>query len=124
MMRIEKLIKAYSFYNLKSLSTREAVDLLFENISDSTPVRIEIDFTNIDSISRSFADQFHKNKLRYFKEKDIEVIAINCNDYLMDMFKVVANTNDPSFKREYKTAQYNVYNLKRNQSFKSLNLSF
>jgi len=82
------------FINQHSLITREAAQALIEYAGDTACRQIELDFTGVDFISRSFADQFHKEKMRLWQTASKEVEIVNACDNVLEMLKAVSKTQD------------------------------
>jgi hypothetical protein len=60
---------------------------------------VEFDFSNVEFISRSFADQFHKEKTKLANSKSISIL--NASEEVLRMLSTVANTQNAIY-REYK----------------------
>lgn len=123
-MKAEKLIKLNEIVKETSLISRDLADLLFIKFTEFKSRRIEVDFSGIDFISRAFADQFHKNKMSFYKKKNIEIVVVNCNSEVFNVFQEVAKTNSASYVRTYKKAQYNVFNIHTLSDLNKLDFSF
>jgi anti-anti-sigma regulatory factor len=83
-----------------TLNTREAATELVNLVSDFNSTEIELDFSGVEFISRSFADQFHKDleQLRSKKKNDIQIL--NASEPVIRMMQAVANTQHKT-EREY-----------------------
>lgn len=84
------------------LHSREAAKHLFTLIKDDQSEVIIVDFKDIDSISRSFADQFYKEKQKIQKNHSINLNILNCSEQVAEMFSIVEKTQnkeDRFFKR-------------------------
>src|SRR5690606_22038306 len=75
--------------------SREAVDLLFAELKYSH-TELELDFSNVEFMSRSYADQFHKAKLEYEKNNEVVIHIVNANEKVIHMLQVVAKTQNPN----------------------------
>lgn len=75
------------------LISREAVDLLFSELKYSN-TELELDFSNVEFMSRSYADQFHKTKQEYEKNNNVRIHIINANEEMINMLQVVAKTQN------------------------------
>jgi hypothetical protein len=83
------------------LISREAVDLLFENLNSSVS-EIELDFSNVEFMSRSYADQFYKAKLNFEQRHNIQIHIVNANEEVINMLQVVSktqNSNERAFEK-------------------------
>lgn len=78
----------------KFLNTREASSLLFNIISKNKGAEIEFDFTGVEFMSRSFADQFHKEKLQFQEKENLVLYIINANEEIIKILQAVANTQN------------------------------
>lgn len=123
-MKFEKLIRIKDFIQTPRLTTRDVANVIFDKIDSTHPVTIEMDFDSITFISRSFADEFHKNKLAFVKERDIEVIVVNCPENVLATFKEVAATNKPDFKRTYRKAFFKVAHIRTSSDWDKFEFSF
>ena len=65
------------YFNQNNLVTREYATLLIEKVMNAPCDVIELDFSNITFISRSFADQFHKEKVSLWESGKKEIHVIN-----------------------------------------------
>jgi len=76
------------------LHTRDQADLLFSMIESDFPAcnHFVLDFSEVQYMSRSFADQFHKLKLAWSKQKETSIIAENLAPQCLDMLRAVAQT--------------------------------
>jgi len=83
------------------LITREAaVDLI--NSIDFSPCTMcnvfELDFSSVEFMSRSFADQLHKEKLRVHRDTRSEIIITNASREVADMLNSVAKTQSATIR--------------------------
>ncbi len=78
---------------------------------------IEIDFSGIDSISRSFADELYKNQLFISNVKRIPVLFSNLSKNASAMLEKVKKSNDPAFQRDY-SPNSNLLLFSERNSFK------
>ena len=77
-----------------SIHTREASTILMNLIEKESCGYIEVDFSQVDYISRSFADQFYFDKTRYTVEFKKNVIISNANESVIHMLSAVAKTQN------------------------------
>jgi hypothetical protein len=75
------------------LISREVVFSLFDKLSkfDSD---LELDFSNIEFISSSYADQFHKAKNDFENKHNSKIHILNANEKVIRMFQVVSKTQN------------------------------
>ncbi len=74
------------------LNTREAAILLYRSIVNLNASDVEVDFTDVFSMSRSFADQFHKERQKLRNESNVSVFLVNANKNIEKMLEVVNRT--------------------------------
>jgi hypothetical protein len=72
--------------------TREASSILMKLIEKEPCNYIELDFLNVEYISRSFADQFYIDKVNYAHHLKKNLVVSNANDEVMHMLHAVAKT--------------------------------
>lgn len=78
-----------------TLDTRESASKLVDMIKEEGECKVELDFTDIIFMSRSFADQFHKEL--YSSDHTIDISIKNADVSILDMLRAVSNTqNDRS----------------------------
>lgn len=77
------------------LVSREAVNSLFDGLSFSE-FEYELDFSNVEFISRSYADQFYKMKDDFEKRFNTRIHIINANEEVINMLHVVSKTQNLS----------------------------
>src|ERR1700739_78621 len=78
-----------------SLSTREAAKHLFEFIACNTTMpTVVLDFSSIEFISRSFADQMFIEQSRLFTDRHIVVQIQNIDENLLVLLDKVAQSRD------------------------------
>jgi hypothetical protein len=84
--------------NIKSilgntLDSRDGAILLFQSLSPNQK-DIIFDFSAIDFMSRSFADQFHKEFLKLLSDKDLNISISNAPIQVIDILEVVSKTQE------------------------------
>lgn len=95
----------------KTLHTRESVNELFSLMKNhDTSNHFEIDFSNVDFISRSFADEFHYQKLKFQNEFQKTVIVLNACDEVYEMLQVVAKNHKRDLLKENTIPVYKYTN--------------
>lgn len=90
-----------------TIHTRQAATELMEAITQNPCNYIELDFAKVEYISRSFADQFHADKLALAHKEQKNIIVSNANEEILKMLQAVAQTQAKE-KREYEKIP--VYN--------------
>lgn len=93
MTLINKIIVSEKEKNF--LITREAVDSLFSELKHSN-TELEFDFSYVEFMSRSYADQFYKMKFAYEKNNKVKIHIINANEEVINILQVVAKTQNLS----------------------------
>jgi len=79
----------------KDLALRDNAIRFFDKINTEDSKKIVIDFSNVDTITLSFADEYLKRKKQSKKEIKEEHVPIN----ILKMFEVVGKVNHaPSIK--------------------------
>jgi hypothetical protein len=87
------------------LVSREAASVLFNelNFSDSD---FELDFSNVEFISRSYADQFYKLKDDLEKRFNTKIHIINASEEVINMLHIVSKTQNLSERNFEKIPVY------------------
>jgi len=92
-MKKQKTIKiSLSKLITKNIATRQAIDLVKREIFTLSNLRnftIELDFTNVNFISRSFADELI-NLRKQMENKDAILEFVNMNNEVDNMLKIVS----------------------------------
>lgn len=89
-----------------SVHTREASNILMEAIEKDLCDYIEFDFSNVEYISRSFADQFYVDKLNCAAKFKKNIIISNANETVMHMLNIVSKTQN---KKHGNSAVFPIY---------------
>ena len=100
-----------------TLDSREAATRLAEIVSEySSSKYIELDFRGIEFMSRSFADQFHK-ELCLHEDHAFEIVIKNAEASIIHMLDAVSKTQTTrkSVKKTHQVASFN--DLKQMESF-------
>lgn len=88
----------------ETLDTRESAIHLAEHIhAEYLNSQIELDFSGILFMSRSFADQFYKEF--YKADKEIELLIKNADVQVIEILNVVSRTQT---RRQKKSAHYKI----------------
>ncbi len=77
-----------------TLDTREASTRLFEFLesnNNNTPT-IKLNFSSIEFMSRSFADQFHKERLAFQTKNNCLIELKNADVQIIEILHAVSNT--------------------------------
>jgi anti-anti-sigma regulatory factor len=115
-MNCETLLPVSSVLG-NTIHTREAAQLLLNEIKRFPSSEIRLDFSNVDFISRSFADEFHQLKMDYITESNIKIILFNANEDVLSMLQAVSRTENKK-NRPYESVQlYNFTEIKYLQRF-------
>lgn len=88
----------------KLLNTREAATLLIDDVRESKCSVVELDFISVEFMSRSFADQFHKDKLKVQTELNISIEVLNADEEIIRILQVVSHTQK-KVNREFNDVQ-------------------
>lgn len=109
-------MKAIAYFNVAKhignlLNTREAADSFMDFIAkSSTSEIVELDFKDVEFMSRSFADQFHKLKIALLNQKTFSVIdVVNASPVVIEMLQAVIKTQSKT-ERNYES--FPVYKFK------------
>lgn len=97
------------------LITREAAQELIASIelSPCTVCNVfELDFAAVDFMSRSFADQLHKERLRHQQELQCEIFVINASKEIFDMLEAVAKTQNKTERKKERVPVYKFNDAK------------
>lgn len=83
-----------------TLDTREAAMTLFAELKASRNEHQELlfDFSGVEFMSRSFADQFHKERTKLFKECGIECAIKDAGQNIFDMLQAVSRTQQANHR--------------------------
>jgi hypothetical protein len=73
------------------LALRDAADLFFDEI-ERMKIDVEVDFSDIRSISRSFAHQYLIRK----NQSDKNITELNVPDHIVKMFYIVSKSRQKS----------------------------
>lgn len=95
-MTISRYLLVTQFIQHNNLVTREAASELINQLQSYQCTHINLDFSGITYISRSFADQFHKEKLKTWNTKNLEIVVVNAEEDVLNMLFTVAKTQEAS----------------------------
>jgi GMP synthase PP-ATPase subunit len=99
-----------------TLDSREAASSLVDMLkAEEAGSKIVLDFSDIIFMSRSFADQFHKEI--YSGEQPLDIMIKNADVSILDMLRAVSNTQNSrrKIKKNYQILSYN--NLSQLEDF-------
>jgi hypothetical protein len=111
-----------SIFKTNKLLTRESATDLFKLIALKQASKIYVDFENINFISRSFADQFHKEKLSLLEATGKQVHLTNHNNDVFAMFNVVSKTQTQH--RNIPLSNVVIYEFEQRKIIKEFFFSF
>jgi len=80
-----------------SVHTRESSKILMKLIEQNQCDSIELDFSQVEYISRSFAYQFYAGKMNCAIKLKKNIIVSNANETVMHMLNAVAKTQNKKF---------------------------
>lgn len=80
---------------------RNSASALFAGISPHME-EIVLDFSNVEFISRGFADELHKERLRVQKASNVHVVLENVNEEVQQMLNTVTRTQRGTNRGEVK----------------------
>lgn len=89
--------------NTETLDTRDQAMQLFDSLHGYCPQCSEIifDFAGIEFMSRSFADQFHKERMKFQEEKNVKVFIENENSQIHDILNAVCKTQKLKVRKQH-----------------------
>jgi hypothetical protein len=76
------------------LNTREAAIQFMKVIRDNPCNVVELDFNKVEFMSRSFADQFVKEKSLLQKDLNVSIQIINANEEIIKILSIVSKTQN------------------------------
>lgn len=100
-----------------TIHTRQAAIELMQVIEENPCDQIELDFSDVAYISRSFADQFHYDKLQLAANADKSIIVSNANEEVFRMLQAVAKTQHKDKRAYEKVPVYNYTDWKSLERF-------
>jgi len=94
------------------LDSRDEAIRLFSELKDYcvTYGDITLDFSDVIFMSRSFADQFHKEKLKWCNTSSVPIYIMNEIDQIHDILKAVSRTQKTS-KKELSKISIGIYQV-------------
>ncbi|WP_299250347.1 STAS domain-containing protein [uncultured Cytophaga sp.] len=89
------------------INTREAALNIKTQIQQTACTQVELNFDGVEFVSRSFADQLHKEKVE-LANQGILVVLVNASTSVMDMFRTVAKTQDATDRERHDIPVYKI----------------
>jgi len=77
-----------------TIHTREAAMSLFQVVESDICDQVDLDFTGVEFISRSFADQFHADKISLSENTGKSIVVTNANVSVINMLQAVSRTQN------------------------------
>jgi hypothetical protein len=77
---------------------RDSAELLFADI-DEAACEVVLDFSDVLFISRGFADQLHRAKLRFQNDRDLQVSIEHANEEIRAILNAVAKTQEDQVRQ-------------------------
>ncbi|MCO6481275.1 MAG: DUF4325 domain-containing protein [Flavobacteriales bacterium] len=74
---------------------RNSADVLFASVPAYTE-EVVLDFSGVEFISRGFADELHKARIRFQDERNLPVVLEQLNEEVQHMLSAVARTQNGS----------------------------
>ena len=93
-----------------SLHTRETATKLMNLVQANLCKSVELDFNQVEFLSRSFADQLQKEIIKCWERKNIKVTVANANMHIIAMLQYVANTQDLDVRKKDYIPRYKFSN--------------
>lgn len=118
-MNCNSTISVFDLFGATLHTRQVAVELLCA-VENNPCESIELDFQKVEYISRSFADQFHSDKLNLVNRQQKNIIVINPNDEVLKMLQAVARTQ---FKENRDVKELPIYRYTDWQSLERFLLS-
>jgi len=115
MREVHAIIKVKEAFG-NTLDSRHEAAMLFDSLKDYCTQcgEIVLDFSEVMFMSRAFADQFHKEKIRWCEGTNVTIFIENANDQVSEILQAVTKTQT---KREVKARQQNVNSFTKEQVF-------
>jgi len=83
-----------------AIHTREAAVALLGLVEKDACDQVDLDFGGVEFISRSFADQFHADKIALSEKTSKIILVTNASESVIKMLQAVARTQNKAY-REY-----------------------
>lgn len=85
----------------QTIHTREAAKFLLADVKNDLCEKVELDFSDVDYISRSFADQFHADKIQLALDQQKQIIVTNATEEVINMLQAVAKTQNKTYRANH-----------------------
>ncbi|MEX0811236.1 MAG: hypothetical protein WD048_03400 [Chitinophagales bacterium] len=76
------------------LNSREAAIMIFDEIKQKNLSTVEFDFTDVEFMSRSFADQFYKESNKVENNTAVQIVVSNATEAVRNVLQTVAKTQN------------------------------
>lgn len=83
-----------------TINTREAAQILLHNLKNDSGAKIIMDFSEVDFISRSFADSLVKKRDELLNAGSFEFSLVNASDSILTMIQSVEKTQNKQKRSE------------------------
>lgn len=100
-----------------SIHTREAASQLMQEVTSQPCLHVELDFAGVEYISRSFADQFHFEKLECAEKNNMAIIVSNAAEPVFQMLQAVARTQQKTNRKSPTIPVYKYSSAKELENF-------
>jgi hypothetical protein len=87
-----------------NISVFEHLGSSLNSILENKCAFIEMDFSSVDFMSRSFADQFHKERIKLQNDNNIVIEVVNASEEVINILRTVSRTQSKS-EREINDVQ-------------------
>lgn len=91
-MRASTAIKVESMVG-SNPNYRNSAEVLFAAVPANAS-EVVLDFSGVEFISRGFADELHKTRLRFQSERNVPVVLDHVNEAVQEMLSAVARTQE------------------------------
>jgi anti-anti-sigma regulatory factor len=78
----------------ETLNSREAAVLLFDFVNENQARNVVFDFTDVVFMSRSFADQFHKERMKLKEQNGLTIHLKDASEAIRTMLITVESTQN------------------------------
>ncbi len=100
-----------------SIHTREASSVLMHLVQNDPCDHVELDFSFVEYISRSFADQFRLDKINCANNFKKTIIVSNVSNAVTNMLQVVAKSQNTSNRKIHQVSIYKYSSYKQLEDF-------
>lgn len=99
-MSRKNIISVFKLFGT-SVHTRESSGLLMNKAEKYPFSSVEFDFSKVNYISRSFADQFYFDKINLAERLKKNIIITNANEEVVRMINIVSKTQKKEIKNHF-----------------------